>query len=103
MEPQIYDVIIIGAGPSGLSTALHLHKYRPSITSSLLVLDKAAFPRDKLCGGGLTSTILALILMSSPTQLQRTSFLDLAILNSRFLTRINTPCGSFGDLTLTFG
>lgn len=55
MEPQIYDVIIIGAGPSGLSTALHLHKYRPSITSSLLVIDKAAFPRDKLCGGGLTS------------------------------------------------
>ena len=44
-------VIIIGAGPSGSSAAFHL---REQGVDDVLVLDKAGFPRDKLCGGGLT-------------------------------------------------
>lgn len=45
------NVVVIGAGPSGTSTAFHLLERG---VSKVLVLDKAAFPRDKLCGGGLT-------------------------------------------------
>jgi len=51
---QTYDIIIIGAGPAGLSTALHLVKIAPQLAQHTLVLEKASHPRPKLCAGGLT-------------------------------------------------
>lgn len=47
------DIIIIGGGPSGLSTALHLAKDFPHLTHRILILEKARYPRPKLCAGGL--------------------------------------------------
>jgi len=47
------DVIIIGGGPSGLSTALHLQWIAPHLASRVLILEKAHYPRLKLCAGGL--------------------------------------------------
>lgn len=55
MTPSIpIDVLIVGSGPSGMSTALHLVKRDPAWASRLLVVDKAIHPREKLCGGGIT-------------------------------------------------
>ena len=48
-----HDIIIIGGGPSGLSTALHLQRIAPPLTSRVLILEKARYPRLKLCAGGL--------------------------------------------------
>jgi flavin-dependent dehydrogenase len=48
-----YDILILGGGPSGLSTALHLHKLAPHLTHRLLILEKERYPRFKLCAGGL--------------------------------------------------
>jgi geranylgeranyl reductase family protein len=48
------DVIIVGSGPSGTSTALHLVKKHPSWAERIVVVDKAVHPREKLCGGGVT-------------------------------------------------
>src|SRR4051812_28925650 len=45
------DVVIIGGGPSGLSTALHLHKARPE--TRFVVLEAKAYPREKICAGGI--------------------------------------------------
>jgi geranylgeranyl reductase family protein len=45
-----FDVAVVGAGPAGSSTAYRLAKEGASV----LLLDKARFPRDKPCGGGLT-------------------------------------------------
>lgn len=47
------DILILGAGPAGLSTALHLTRDFPHLASRILVLDKARHPRPKLCAGGL--------------------------------------------------
>ncbi len=49
-----YDLIIIGGGPSGLSTALHLQQIAPQLTTRVLLLEKEHYPRPKLCAGGLT-------------------------------------------------
>ena len=47
-------IVIIGGGPSGLSTALHLHRIAPHLASRILILEKEHYPRFKLCAGGLT-------------------------------------------------
>jgi menaquinone-9 beta-reductase len=44
------DVIVVGAGPAGASTAHHL----ASAGADVLLLEKSGFPRDKICGDGLT-------------------------------------------------
>jgi geranylgeranyl reductase family protein len=45
-----WDAIVVGAGPAGSLSAYRLAQ----AGASVLLLDRAAFPRDKPCGGGLT-------------------------------------------------
>ena len=45
-----YDVIVVGAGPAGSTTARECS----SKGLSVLLLDRAEFPRDKPCGGAVT-------------------------------------------------
>jgi flavin-dependent dehydrogenase len=54
-EAQTSDILIIGGGPGGISTALHLLRDHPELASRLLVLEKAHYPRPKLCAGGLVA------------------------------------------------
>jgi geranylgeranyl reductase family protein len=44
------DVIVVGAGPAGSATAYHLARAGLDV----LLLEKTAFPREKVCGDGLT-------------------------------------------------
>jgi flavin-dependent dehydrogenase len=48
-----HDIIIVGAGPAGLSTALHLVKLAPELARRTLILERARHPRPKLCAGGI--------------------------------------------------
>ncbi|HEY0322037.1 MAG TPA: FAD-dependent monooxygenase [Pyrinomonadaceae bacterium] len=50
-----YEIIIAGAGPSGSATALQLTNLDPGLASRILLLDKAVFPRPKVCAGGVTA------------------------------------------------
>lgn len=49
-----HDILIVGGGPGGLSTALHLNRNAPHLTPRILILEKERYPRSKLCAGGLT-------------------------------------------------
>ncbi|GAA1362579.1 MULTISPECIES: geranylgeranyl reductase family protein [Catellatospora] len=44
------DVIVVGAGPGGSAAAYHLAKHGAKV----LLLEKTEFPREKVCGDGLT-------------------------------------------------
>jgi geranylgeranyl reductase family protein len=48
------DVVVVGAGPAGIAAAITLHRAGRSV----IVVDKATFPRDKCCGDGLTTLAL---------------------------------------------
>jgi flavin-dependent dehydrogenase len=50
-----YDVVVVGSGPAGISTAIHLIKLLPSIRNRLIVLEKEIHPRRKICGGGISA------------------------------------------------
>lgn len=45
------DLVIVGGGPAGISTALHVQAANPRI--STVVLEKARYPREKICAGGI--------------------------------------------------
>jgi flavin-dependent dehydrogenase len=44
------DVVVVGAGPAGSSAAYWL----ATAGLDVVVLEKSAFPREKVCGDGLT-------------------------------------------------
>ncbi|MFP4132902.1 MAG: geranylgeranyl reductase family protein [Halothece sp.] len=53
MMTNLYDCIIVGAGPAGGSAAYHLAKKGHSV----LILEKETLPRYKPCGGGVAPII----------------------------------------------
>ncbi|WP_041259768.1 geranylgeranyl reductase family protein [Pseudofrankia inefficax] len=58
------DVIVVGAGPAGSAAAYHL----ANAGLDVLLLEKATFPRDKVCGDGLTPrAVAALVKMGIET------------------------------------
>ncbi|MCZ3386298.1 MAG: geranylgeranyl reductase family protein [Actinomycetia bacterium] len=52
------DVIVVGAGPAGSATAFHLAQAGLDV----LLLEKTAFPREKVCGDGFTPRAVKQIL-----------------------------------------
>ncbi len=48
------DVVVVGAGPGGAATAAHLAAQGHDV----VLLDKDRFPRDKVCGDGLTPRVV---------------------------------------------
>lgn len=49
-----YDIVIVGGGPAGLATALHLAERYPALAERTLLLEAGEYPRPKICGGAVT-------------------------------------------------
>jgi menaquinone-9 beta-reductase len=56
-RPATVDLLVVGAGPAGAAAAMTAA--RAGLT--VAVHDKARFPRDKICGDGLTTGALRLL------------------------------------------
>ena len=57
------DIIIIGAGPAGATCALQL---RQAPHLKVILLDKATFPRDKVCGDAIGGHSMKMLLKVCP-------------------------------------
>ena len=53
-----YDAIVVGAGPAGCSAASFLSRFG---AYDVLLIDRASFPRDKVCGDGISPASLAFL------------------------------------------
>lgn len=52
-----YDTIVVGAGPAGCSAAF----FMAQAGARVLLIDKGVFPRDKVCGDGISPRALAVL------------------------------------------
>ncbi len=93
------DVVVIGAGPGGATAATLLARAGRSV----VVIDKAVFPRDKCCGDGMTT--LALRELESiglrPTMVPNWKTVDAAWLRSPSGREICLPLPSDGIFAAT--
>jgi len=87
-----FDVLIVGAGPAGCSCALHLANQGLRIA----IADKATFPRDKICGDGLSGHTIS-ELKKLPDGIFN-DFLNLPGVNSSHGFRIVSPSSYQLDL-----
>ncbi len=55
MSGRSVDVVVVGAGPAGCSAAIHAARAGHEV----VILERARFPRDKVCGDGLTPRAVA--------------------------------------------
>lgn len=53
---EVWDVVVVGAGPAGSTAALAALQQWPE--ARVLLLDKDRFPRDKSCGDGIAPHVL---------------------------------------------
>lgn len=57
LDSKTFDVIVVGGGPGGSSTAAFLSK----AGAKVLLVDKATFPRDKICGDAISGKSIKVI------------------------------------------
>jgi geranylgeranyl reductase family protein len=83
-----YDVAVVGAGPAGSSAA----RAAAEAGARVVVLDRAAFPRYKTCGGGLIGPSLAALPGKPPARAEITR-VSLSLAGGRRRTRsVAEPC-----------
>jgi len=65
-------VLIVGAGPAGVATSLFLS----AVSIPHYIIDKASFPRDKVCGDGFTGHSLEVLAQIDPSWIEEIATLS---------------------------
>jgi geranylgeranyl reductase family protein len=85
MDHEYFDIIIIGAGPSGCSCAYQLAGKELKIA----ILEKDTFPRDKICGDALSADVVNQLFRIDPNLGQK--FLKSVPKQSSYGVRFYSP------------
>lgn len=72
MPEKNFDVIIVGAGPAGVSGAIRIAQNGLNVA----LLDKATFPRDKTCGDALSVDVINQLELLSPALMRQFQTLE---------------------------
>ena len=67
MSMSDYDVVICGAGPGGIMAALMLAQANKKVA----IVDKAHFPRDKVCGDALSGKVVSVLKYGYPSAVEQ--------------------------------
>lgn len=67
MNKNEFDIIVVGAGPAGSTFTMALQKSGLKIA----LIDKAQFPRDKVCGDAIPGRAVQVLRQLSPAENQR--------------------------------
>lgn len=55
------ELAIVGGGPAGLATALFLRELAPDLARGTVLLERASYPREKICAGAVSGRALSLL------------------------------------------
>lgn len=95
MKAKQYDVIIIGGGLAGLTSAIHLSKAKFKV----LLIEKNAYPKHKVCGEYVSNEVLPYLayLGFNPFKFgaKKISKFELTTHNNKSISA-NLPLGGFG-------
>jgi flavin-dependent dehydrogenase len=95
MTNQNFDVIIIGGGLAGLTSAIHLAKAK----SKVLLIEKNTYPKHKVCGEYISNEVLPYLeyLGFNPFEFgaKKISNFELTTHNNKSI-KANLPLGGFG-------
>jgi flavin-dependent dehydrogenase len=95
MTNQNFDVIIIGGGLAGLTSAIHLAKAK----SKVLLIEKNDYPKHKVCGEYVSNEVLPYLeyLGFNPFEFgaKKISNFELTTHNNKSI-KANLPLGGFG-------
>jgi len=82
MGSEIYDVVIVGAGPAGATAAINLARKDRRV----LLIDRAKFPRPATCSGWVSARVANLLTDSGikPATLLTEPFRDVTFLSADF-------------------
>ncbi len=93
MNHENTNVIIVGAGPAGAATSLFLCKEKiPHI-----ILDKAIFPRDKICGDALSGKVADVLKKLNPVYLEELGREKQTTIGS-YGVKFASPNGNYVDI-----
>lgn len=81
-DENIFDVVIVGAGPAGCATAMALRNSGLRIA----IIDKYFFPRDKVCGDAIPGKAVTVLKEIYPSFSK-----ELKLFNKKLLTK-STAC-----------
>ena len=82
-----YDVIVVGAGPSGCSAAYTLAKAGAKVA----LLEKQKLPRHKTCGGGMPMTVAQTLQLDEMRDLVPEAFLEADVRYMRHTWNFGDP------------
>jgi geranylgeranyl reductase family protein len=96
MTENLFDVVVVGAGPAGSATAIKLAKTGLKVA----LLDKATFPRDKTCGDALSVDVINQLAMLSDKLAEDFKKLDNKI--SSYGVKIFSPNHNYIDIPFIY-